>query len=418
MSTVDSVASPHLAAVAGVPGAEGARYCPLMPTFGAPSVTFVRGAGTELWDGAGKRYLDFLCGLAVTSLGHAHPDVARALTDQANTLLHVSNLFATNVGPRVAMKIDELLGGGGQIFFANSGAEANECAIKVARKWAGHGRHVVISAFGSFHGRTLATLHMTGQPAKHEAFQPLPDGFRHAAWADIADVERMIDPTVAAVMVEPVQGEGGVNPAPKGYFNDLRTLCDERGLLFMVDEIQTGFARTGKWFGFQHFLPKGVQPDVVTLAKALGNGVPIGACWAKREVASAFKPGDHGSTYSGQPLAASAALAVLDVMERDALDQRAEKVGNELMTALGAIDGVAEVRGLGMLIAVELSGGNAKGVYKRLIELGLVCNAVTDTALRIAPPLNISAEHLREGVALIAQAVAEVNGPTNTGPTP
>ena len=403
--------SPHKTAVEGVPGAGDAQYCPFMPTFGAPLVTFERGKGTELWDTSGKRYLDFLSGLAVTGLGHSHPEVTEAIAVQAGTLMHVSNLFATTVGPQVAMRVDRLLGGGGQIFFANSGAEANECAIKVARKWAGHGRHVVISAYGSFHGRTLATLHMTGQPAKHEAFQPLPEGFRHAAWADVADLERMIDPTVAAIMLEPVQGEGGVNPAPSGYFADLRRLCDERGILFMVDEIQTGFGRTGKWFGFQHFLPEGVQPDVVTLAKALGNGMPIGACWAKREVAGAFKPGDHSSTYSGQPMAASAALATLTVMERDNIPERAKESATLLTELLNTVPGVAEVRGLGLLIAVELADGNAKGVYTRLLELGLVTNAVTETALRLAPPLNVSEAHIREAVGLISQALSEVNAP-------
>lgn len=403
----------HIESVSSVPGASAAieaGYCPLMPTFGAPTATFVRGRGTELWDIDGKRYLDFLCGLAVTSLGHAHPEIATAISEQASTLLHVSNLFSTSVGPQVAMRVDALLGGGGQIFFANSGAEANECAIKVARKWAGRGRHAVISAFGSFHGRTLATLHMTGQPAKHEAFQPLPDGFRHAEWANIDDLERLIDPTVAAIMIEPVQGEGGVNPAPAGYFADIRRLCDERSLLFMVDEIQTGMARTGKWFGWQHFLDHESRPDVVTLAKALGNGMPIGACWAKKEIAAAFKPGDHGSTYSGQPMASSAALAVLTIMEREQTDVASARAGERLQGALRKVAGVGDVRGLGMLIAVELAGGNAKGVYQRLMELGLVCNAVTETALRLAPPLNISDDHIDEGVALIARAIADVNG--------
>ncbi len=399
--------SPHAASVAAVPGASDARYCPLMPTFGATSVTFVRGSGTELWDTGGKRYLDFLSGLAVTSLGHSHPEIAAAISEQANTLMHVSNLFATTVGPQVAMRIDKLLGGGGQIFFANSGAEANECAIKIARKWAGHGRFGVISAYGSFHGRTLATLHMTGQPAKHEAFQPLPEGFRHAAWADVADIERMIDPTIAAVMLEPVQGEGGVNPAPPGYFADVRKLCDERELLFMVDEIQTGFGRTGKWFGFQHFLPSDVQPDVVTLAKALGNGMPIGACWAKREISASFKPGDHGSTYSGQPMASSAALAVLNVMERDDIPECAARSSVLLTSLLQHIPGIAEVRGLGLLMAVELEAGNAKDVNERLLDFGMVTNAVTATALRLAPPLNITESHIREGVALIARAVQD-----------
>ncbi len=246
---------------------------------------FVRGEGTQLWDDAGKRYLDFLSGLAVTSLGHSHPAVAEALYAQATTLLHTSNLFATPIAPEVATTIDALITGErgddtvGQVFFCNSGAEANECAIKLARKWGGRGRHFVVSVYGSFHGRTLATLHATGQPAKHEVFWPLPEGFRHVAWCDADALEGAIDPSVSAVLLEPVQGEGGVNPATAEYFAAVRRICDERGLLFMVDEVQTGFGRTGEWFGFQHM---GIQPDVVTMAKALGNGVPIGACWARR----------------------------------------------------------------------------------------------------------------------------------------
>ena len=263
----------HLPATATPTGLDN---CPFWPTYAPPTVQFVRGSGTELWDSDGRRYLDFLTGLAVVGLGHAHPEVAAALTEQANTLLHTSNLFATVPGADVAVTLDRLLGGGGQVFLCNSGAEANEAALKLARRWGGYGRHVVVSAYGSFHGRTLATLHATGQPTKHEAFQPLPEGFRHAAWNDLDALEAAIDPTVAAVLLEPVQGEGGVNPADLAYFQGARALCDERGLLLMVDEVQTGLGRTGRWFGFEHY---GVQPDVVTLAKALGNGVPIGACW-------------------------------------------------------------------------------------------------------------------------------------------
>src|SRR5206468_2647343 len=200
---------------------------------------FVRGKGTELWDDQGRRYLDFLSGLAVISLGHAHPAVAQAVAEQARVLTHVSNLFGTTVGPDVAGTLDRLLGGGGRVFFCNSGAEANECAIKLARKWGGHGRYAVVSAYGSFHGRTLATLHATGQPQKHEAFQPLPEGFRHVAWDDLDALEQALDPSVAAVLLEPVQGEGGVNPATVEYFQGVRRLCDERGILFMVDEVQT-----------------------------------------------------------------------------------------------------------------------------------------------------------------------------------
>ncbi len=395
----------HLAATASV---GTPAHCPMMPTFGAPTVTFVKGKGTELWDTDGKRYLDFLCGLAVTGLGHANEEIADAISAQARTLVHVSNLFANDIGPRVAMQLDALLGGGGQIFFANSGAEANECAIKVARKWGGHGRHHIISAFGSFHGRTLATLHMTGQPAKHEAFQPLPEGFRHAVWGDVADVERMIDPSTVAVMIEPVQGEGGVIPAPPGYLRDLRALCTERGLLLMVDEIQTGLGRTGKWWGFEHHLSADERPDVVTIAKALGNGMPIGACWATREVASAFKPGDHGSTYSGQPLAASAALKVLEIMQRDNIPQMAADAGKYLSEQLRKVPGIAEVRGEGLLLAAELSAKNAKEVHAELMARGVITNNVTASALRIAPPINVSREHMDEAVAIIAAAIVAV----------
>ena len=250
-----------------------------MNTYPPQPVTFVRGEGTYLFDADGKRYLDFLSGLAVTSLGHSHPAVADAIADQARTLLHVSNLYGTTVGPDVAATLDRLLGGDGKVFFCNSGAEANECAIKLARKFGGRGRYAVVSAYGSFHGRTLATLHATGQPQKHEAFQPLPEGFRHVAWGDLDALDAALDPTVvAAVLLEPVQGEGGVNPATPEYFQGVRRLTEERGILLMVDEVQTGLGRTGKWFGFQHL---GVEPDVVTMAKALGNGVPIGACWAR-----------------------------------------------------------------------------------------------------------------------------------------
>lgn len=412
-----AVATPHAVAVGPAAAELGVDRCPFMPVFGPPRITFVRGSGTELWDSEGKRYLDFLCGLAVTSLGHAHPEVADAIAHQARTLLHVSNLFATEVGPKVAVELDRLLGGGGQIFFANSGAEANECAAKLARKWAGHGRHVVVSAYGSFHGRTLATLHMTGQPAKHEAFQPLPEGFRHAAWADIEDLERMITPAVAAVMIEPVQGEGGVHTAPPGYFADIRRLCDERNLLFMVDEIQTGLARTGSWFAFQQLLPEGVRPDVVTIAKALGNGMPIGACWATREIAAAFKPGDHGSTYSGQPMASSAALAVLRVMERMDAPSVAAARGAELRAKLEGVPGVASVRGMGLLLGVELEAANSAAVQAALLDAGLVTNNVTPSALRLAPPITVTSEEIDEAVAMIATAIATLGAPGATGAT-
>jgi len=321
-------------------------------------------------------------------------------------LLHTSNLFGTVPGPEVARTLDRLLGGGGQVFFTNSGAEANECALKLARKWGGRGKHVVVSALGSFHGRTLATLHATGQPQKWEAFQPLPEGFRHVAWNDLEALEDAIDPTVAAVLLEPVQGEGGVNPATAEYFQGVRKLCDERALLFIVDEVQTGLGRTGEWFGHQHF---GVVPDVVTMAKALGNGVPIGACWAKAEVARAFEPGDHATTYGGQPLAAAAARAVLGVMEEIDAPAKATAAGARLTQLLLADPHVAEVRGLGLLLAAQLVDGlDAREVAAAALDRGLVVNAVTPTALRLAPSLLISDAELDEAVVLLAKAFADV----------
>src|SRR4051794_34353440 len=376
----------------------------LMHTYPPPPVTFVRGAGTELFDDDGKRYLDFLCGLAVTGLGHAHPEVADAIAQQAHTLSHVSNLFGTTVGPQVAEVLDRLIGGGGCVFFTNSGAEANECAIKLARKWGGHGKYAVVSAYNSFHGRTLATLHATGQPAKHEAFQPMPEGFRHVAWDDLDALDGALDTAVvAAVLLEPVQGEGGVNPATPEYLQGVRRLCDERGVLLMMDEVQTGLGRTGQWFGFQH---AGIEPDVVTMAKALGNGMPIGACWARADVADAFVPGDHATTYGGQPLAASAALATLEVMEREDVPARATKAGERLRTGLEALPGVAGVRGFGLLLATELVDSNGKELAARLLERGLVVNGLSDTAIRLAPSLLVTDAEIDEAIALIATELA------------
>ena len=383
----------------------GLDHCPFMPTYGVPSVQFVSGAGVRLIDRDGKSYLDFLSGIAVTGLGHAHPEIADAIAEQARTLVHVSNLFGTVPGAEVAITLDRLLGGGGQIFFTNSGAEAVECAIKLARRFGGHGRHNIISAYGSFHGRTLGALAATGQPAKWEGFQPLPEGFRHVAWNDLGAIEAAIDPSVIAIMLEPIQGEGGVNPASAAYFEGVRRLCDEHGLLFIVDEIQTGLGRTGEWFGFQHF---GIEPDVVMMAKALGNGMPIGACWARRDVAAVFSPGDHGTTYGGQPLAASAARATLAILERENAPQLAEHAGTHLRTQLLALDGVVEVRGLGLLLAAQLADGiDAKAVVSDALVAGLVLNAVSPSAIRFAPPLIVTGPEIDEATAILAAVLSD-----------
>jgi acetylornithine/N-succinyldiaminopimelate aminotransferase len=386
---------------------------PFMPTYVPPAVQFTRGEGSWLWDSDGNRYLDLLSGLAVTSLGHAHPAIAEALSQQARTLLHVSNLFANDVAADVAVTLDRLVTSDGatppgQVFFANSGAEANECALKLARRFGGRGRHVVVSAYGSFHGRTLATLHATGQPAKHEAFQPLPDGFRHVAWDDLDALAAALDPGVAAVLLEPTQGEGGVNPASPEYFQGVRRLCDERGLLLIVDEVQTGLGRSGRWFDVHNL---GVQPDVVTMAKALGNGVPIGACWARSDVAAVFNPGDHASTFGGQPLAASAARATLQVMQDEDVPARAARASERFRAGLGALDAVVGVRGRGLLLGVELDvdrldGRDARDVAAALLADGrAVVNAVTPTTLRLAPSLLIADDEIDQGVAMIAGAL-------------
>jgi acetylornithine/N-succinyldiaminopimelate aminotransferase len=380
----------------------------VMQTYARQPVAFVRGDGSLLFDTDGRRYLDFLGGIAVTSLGHAHPAVADAVADQARTLLHVSNLYLNDLQPRLAARLDGLLGGGGRVFFSNSGAEANECAIKLARRHGqrngGPDRHHILAAYGSFHGRTLTTLAATGQPQKHEPFQPLPSGFRHVAFGDPDALAHGLDERVCAVLLEPIQGEGGVQPAPPGYLAAVRQLCDEHEALLILDEVQTGLGRTGRWFGFQH--APGVHPDVVTLAKALGNGVPIGACWAHGAAGDALAPGEHAATFGGQPLAARAALTVLDVMEAEDAPARAERAGTRLQTALSALAAVIDVRGAGLLLAAELTPGvDAGAVARDCLEHGLVLNAVTPTALRLTPSLLVTDAELDEGVAILAAAL-------------
>ncbi|HEX3947049.1 MAG TPA: acetylornithine transaminase [Acidimicrobiales bacterium] len=377
----------------------------LMRTYAEPPVTFVRGEGSYLFDADGKRYLDFISGLAVTSLGHAHPVVAEAVAVQARTLSHVSNLYGNVVGPEVAVTLDRLIGGGerragGQVFFCNSGAEANECALKLARRWAGPGRYVVVSAWDSFHGRTLATLTATGQPAKHAPFEPLPEGFVHVPYDDLGSLGTALeDESVAAVLVEPIQGEGGVVAPSSDYLAGVRELCSQRGVLLMLDEIQTGLGRTGEWFAFQH---QDLRPDVVTMAKALGNGMPVGACWATAEVAAAFGPGDHATTFGGQPLAMAAARATLAVMEEEDVCGRARQAGGFLAEQLAGLPGVVAVRGAGLLLAAQLDGDRAAGVAAAALESGLMVNAIRPDAVRLAPSLLVSETELDRAAGILA----------------
>ena len=376
----------------------------LMSTYAEPSVTFVSGQGSVLVDTEGRRYLDFLSGLAVTSLGHAHPAVADAVADQARTLCHVSNLFGNVVGPDVAVTLDRLIGGGshragGQVFFGNSGAEANECALKLARRWAGPGRHAVVSTWDAFHGRTLGTLAATGQVEKQRNFAPMPEGFDHVAFDDLESMDAACDPDrVAAVLVEPILGEAGVVVPSSDYLAGLRQLCTDRNILLMVDEVQTGLGRTGQWFGFQHL---GVEPDVVTMAKALGNGMPVGACWARAEVAAAFVPGDHGSTFGGQPLAMSAARATLAVMESEDVPGRARRAGARLRAGLEQLPGVVSVRGEGLLLAAVLAGPFAAATVRESLTGGLVVNAPRPDTLRFAPSLLVSDPEIDQALAIL-----------------
>ncbi len=388
----------------------GGEHCPFMPVFGPPARMIVRGSGTEVWDSEGRRLLDFLSGIAVVSLGHANERVAQAISDQARTLVHVSNFFANPVATSAAQQIDALLaqatGQHGQIFFTNSGAEANECAIKLARRHGGRGRHTVVSALGSFHGRTLATLAATGQPSKHEPFQPMPEGFRHVAWGDLEAMTAAVDASVAAVLIESIQGEGGVQPAPAGYLEGIRALCDATGALMIVDEVQTGFARTGRWFGFEH---AGVSPDVVTMAKGMGNGMPVGACWAPTSIARSFSPGDHGSTFSGTALATSAVVAVIAEMTRLDAPALAVSGGERIRQALADRPGIDGVRGSGLLLGVELASGVAAAeVAAGCLESGLIVNAVNASTIRLAPPLTVSAAEIDEAAEILSGVVSRL----------
>ena len=366
----------------------------LLPTYNRQPVRFVRGEGPYLWDEAGVQYLDAVSGIAVTGLGHAHPDIAEALCDQARTLIHTSNLYGIPWQERLGERL-AAISGMDKVFFANSGAETNEAAIKLARL---HGRRREIDnpkiavMEHSFHGRTLAALAATGNAAIQKGFEPLLDGFVRVPYGDIGALERVAsDETIVAVLLEPVQGEGGVRPAPTGYLAAVRALCDDHDWLMMVDEVQTGIARTGRWFGFQH--EAGVRPDVMSLAKGLGNGVPIGACLTAGRATDLFGPGSHGSTFGGNPLVCRAAATVLEVIERDGLVTRAEKLGrsiaDRIRDGLADLAGCREVRGRGLMIGIELDRP-AGELVGRALEQGLLINVTAGSVVRLLPPLILS----------------------------
>ena len=377
-----------------------------MNTYGRLPVSFVKGNGAYLQDDKGNQYLDALTGIAVCGLGHAHPKVAQALSEQGQTLVHTSNLYDIPHQTRLAERLCAL-SGMDNAFFCNSGAEANEAAIKLARlkgNQAGNLTPSVVVVEGSFHGRTMATLTATGNRKVHAGFEPLLGGFVRAPFDDIGAIQAIADnnPGVVAVLVEPILGEGGIHIPDNGYLPALRKICDQQGWLLMLDEVQTGNARTGEYFAYQH---SNCLPDIVTTAKGLGNGVPIGACLARGEAAELFVPGNHGSTFGGNPLACAAAHAVLDVIEEEDICGQAKLQGQRIVdglrTALAGNNSVTEVRGLGMMIAVELNN-DAPSLVSDALEDGLLINVTQGNIVRLLPPLNLSNEEADELVSKLA----------------
>jgi acetylornithine aminotransferase len=366
----------------------------LMATYNRLPVTFARGEGSWLWDSDGKRYLDAITGIAVCGLGHAHPEIGRALCDQVGQLIHTSNLYGIAHQEELGSRLTRLAAMD-RVFFANSGAEANEAAIKLARLF-GHRKGIdhpaIVVAENSFHGRTLATLTATGNRKVQAGFEPLVQGFVRVPYGDLEALRAVAQNNrqVVAVLLEPIQGEGGIKLPPDDYLGGVRTLCDRHDWLLMLDEIQSGMGRTGRLFAHQH---AGIRPDVMTLAKALGNGVPIGACLAAGPAAELFAPGSHGSTFGGNPLACRAALAVLELLERDRLAERAAALGERLLEGLrgrlGALPGVAEIRGRGLMLGIELDRPCGELVAQALAD-GLLINVTAERVIRLLPPLTMT----------------------------
>jgi predicted acetylornithine/succinylornithine family transaminase len=381
----------------------------VMSTYAPPSLVLVRGAGTRVWDADGREYLDFLAGIAVLNVGHSHPAVVRAVQEQVAKLTHVSNLYGNENQPRLAQALsDRSLGG--KCFFCNSGAEANEGLIKLARlHGSSRGRYEVLTMRNSFHGRTLATLTATGQEKVQKGFQPLPEGFRYAEFNNLASCQAALTEKTAAILVEAVQGEGGILPADPAFLAGLRRLCDEQGLLLLFDEVQTGMGRTGQWFGFQNY---GVQPDAFSLAKGLGNGFPIGAVVASPAVSDIFQPGHHASTFGGTPLACAAALAVIETIEREGLLANAREQGTRLLQKLQTIaqkyEWIEGARGCGLMVGLVLKGPAAP-LQALLQSQGLLTLATAIRVLRMLPPLTVTAEEVDVATEKIAAACAELD---------
>jgi acetylornithine/N-succinyldiaminopimelate aminotransferase len=371
----------------------------IMPTYGGKTVAFSHGKGCRLWDVEGKEYLDFLSGIAVNGLGHSHPELVEAIKEQAEKLIHTSNLYLIpNQVELASILVENSFPG--KCFFCNSGAETSEAAIKFARKY-GNGKYEIVTMTGSFHGRTYGALTATAQKKFHKGFEPLLPGFKYAQFNDIESVKNSITQKTCAIILEPIQGESGINPADEKFMKGIRLLCDENDILLIVDEVQCGMGRTGKLFAYEHY---GITPDIVTLAKSLGGGIPIGAVIVKEKIASCIKPGDHAATFGGNPLATKAASTTLKIILRDNLIQNAEEMGNYFKAKLEDLKNtypfIKEVRGKGLMLGVE-GDYSAKEILKKCMDRGLLTGTAGEHVLRFLPPLIIQKKEIDEGTIIL-----------------
>ena len=370
--------------------------------YGTPSIALVKGKGLVVTDADGKQYLDFLGGIATNILGHAHPAIVKAVTKQVATLTHVSNFYAHPNAVEVAEKLASMTGDkNAKVFLCQSGAEANEAALKLSRRT---GKVRIVAAQGAFHGRTMGALSLTGQPSKREPFLPLIKGVKHVPYGDIEAMRKAVTRKTAMVIIEPIMGEAGVIVPPADYLQELRALCDAKGTLLVIDAVQTGMGRTGDWFGYEY---SGIKPDVITLAKGLGGGLPLGAMIALGKAADLFQPGDHGSTFGGNPVTTAAALASIKFIEVQKILNKVEKQGLYLMQELAVIPGVAEVRGAGLLLGIELQTLKAADVAAALQSEGVLVNAANPTTIRLAPALIVTDLQIKKFLTIFKKVMSD-----------
>jgi len=374
----------------------------LQNNYGKPSIALVKGKGIVITDADGKSYLDFLGGIATSILGHAHPAIVKAVTKQVSTLSHVSNFYAHPNSIALAEKLISMTGDkGAKVFFCQSGAEANEAALKLSRRT---GKVRVVAAQGAFHGRTMGALSLTGQPSKREPFLPLIKGVKHVPYGDVEAMRKAVTKKTAMVIIEPIMGEAGVIVPPSDYLQELRSLCDKNGTLLVIDAVQTGMGRTGDWFGYEY---SGITPDVITLAKGLGGGLPLGAMIALGKAADLFQPGDHGSTFGGNPVTTAAGLAAIEFIESKNVLNKVEKQGAHLMQELALIPGVKEVRGAGLLLGIELESLKAAVVSDAMRDAGVLVNAANPTTIRIAPALIVTDAQINKFISIFRKVITD-----------